>query len=157
MFKIKEYLHKFDNQPCPKCGKRCISYSQRKAALSLRIEINDVCPDCKTEIIIYHNKISNIIRLIVYINIFLLMSISFCISDLYFLTNLANCFIFLNIFFRNTIYIPFSIIEIKDEVKIIYYKRKRYFRLILFIIAIAILCILYYNNIYLELSKGFYA
>lgn len=157
MYQIQEYLHKFDSQPCPKCGKICISYSQRRAALSLRIEISDICPECGTEIMIYHNRISNIIRLIVYINIFVLMSISFCISDLYFLTNLANCFIFLNIFFRNTIYIPFSIVEIKDEIKAICYKRKRYLRLILFIIAIVILFVLYYNNIYLELSKGFYA
>lgn len=156
MNKFDKYMDKFYEQKCPQCGKMCISYAQRNSATGLKLEIDDICPVCGTEILIHYNIISNIIRLFFYITIFILICVSYIISDLYFLDDLATYLILLNAIIRQVFYVPYSVIEIRDEITLFHYKRKRYIRLIAFCIAILVVFILYYNNTYLELSKGFY-
>ncbi|GEM_PF-4116769 len=156
MNKFDKYIDEFDEQKCPQCGKMCISYAQRNSATGLKLEIDDICPVCGTEILIHYNIISNIIRLFFYITIFILICVSYIISDLYFLDDLATYLILLNAIIRQVFYVPYSVIEIRDEIKLFHYKRKRYIRLIAFCIAILVVFTLYYNNTYLELSKGFY-
>lgn len=78
------------------------------------------------------------------------------ISDLDRLLNIADFLIIANIGIRRAVYVPFSVIDISDEVKLRYYKKARYARLFVFCVAILIIFIIYYNTVYLTLSKGFY-
>lgn len=153
---FEKYIANFHEQPCPACGEYCISYKQRSSATAIGLDTVTNCTKCGKELLIYYSTYTNIIRAVLYSAIFLLIALSLAISDLDRLLNIANFLIIANIGIRRAVYIPFSVIDISDEVKLRYYKKARYTRLVVFCVAILIIFIIYYNTVYLTLSKGFY-
>lgn len=153
---FEEYIDNFYEKPCPACGEYCISYKQRSSATAIGLDTVTNCTKCGKELLIYYSTYTNIIRAVLYSAIFLLMTLSLAISDLYALLNISNFLIIANMGIRRLVYVPFSVVDISDEVKLRHYKKARYTRLGVFCVAILIIFIIYYNNVYLTLSKGFY-
>lgn len=74
--------------------------------------------------LIYYSTYTNIIRAVLYSAIFLLMTLSLAISDLDALLNISNFLIIANMGIRRLVYVPFSVVDISDEVKLRHYKNK---------------------------------